>query len=534
MTTASAINMNKHVSIPSYANNTTNVNIHNRTNNRQTDITGTLASKSIATATLDNRHNQECERLHQSYAVAERHEAELNELNEGITSYVARGLSNLSDKEFDAYTGLLDRQTVLRRDLGDILSMRREIDYMLDTADIVFQYYDVIERNTNVGEDGAEETEDDDGDGAEDDFDDAEGCDEDESKQRHSAACSVNCSANVMPKQRETSTSSSKGIMKYFMAQESSSPTTTAATRDAHSIEAFATETDSKDRSATITDSASASSLSQIGHQLKKARTKERATNRAKPDVSQMSFRDRASLLDMYLSKVDTNHLKKLSCDNTDRCPVCDAETGRVALPHEGLSFCTECSAVETLLVDHERPSYKEPPKEITYFAYKRINHLNEWLSQTQGKESTDIPADVYDRILLEIRKQRITNMAKVTAAKIKEILKRLGLNRYYEHSVHIMHRLNGLPSIQLKPETEDKLRQMFKMIQIPFFKHAPKTRKNFLSYSYTIHKCLQLLELDQYLPYFPLLKSREKTFQMDGVWKKICEELNWHFYPSC
>ncbi len=123
--------------------------------------------------------------------------------------------------------------------------------------------------------------------------------------------------------------------------------------------------------------------------------------------------------------------------------------------------------------------------------------------------------------------------MAKVTPAKIKEILKRLSLNKYYEHVTHIMNRLNGMPSISFTPEIEEKLRQMFKMIQIPFFKHAPKSRKNFLSYSYCIHKCLQLMELDEYLKYFPLLKSREKTFQMDEVWKKICEELGWTYYPS-
>lgn len=154
-------------------------------------------------------------------------------------------------------------------------------------------------------------------------------------------------------------------------------------------------------------------------------------------------------------------------------------------------------------------------------------------LSQIQGKESTEIPAEVYDKILLEINKQRITNMAELTPTKVKQILKSLKLNRYYEHTPHIINRLNGAPTPNLTPEIEEKLRQMFKMIQIPFFNHAPRNRKNFLSYSYTINKCLQLLELDEYLQYFPLLRSREKTFAMDQVWKKICEDLKWSFVPS-
>jgi hypothetical protein len=133
----------------------------------------------------------------------------------------------------------------------------------------------------------------------------------------------------------------------------------------------------------------------------------------------------------------------------------------------------------------------------------------------------------------MEIKKQRITNMAQITPEKIKEILKRLKANKYYEHINHIIHKLTGNPVPNFPPEVEEKLRQMFKMIQIPFFNHAPRSRKNFLSYSYTIHKCLQLLELDEYLPYFPLLKSREKLWAQDLVWKAITGDLGWSFYPS-
>jgi hypothetical protein len=29
------------------------------------------------------------------------------------------------------------------------------------------------------------------------------------------------------------------------------------------------------------------------------------------------------------------------------------------------------------------------------------------------------------------------------------------------------------------------------------------------------------------------LLKSREKLYSQDQIWKKICEELDYEFYPS-
>ena len=161
-------------------------------------------------------------------------------------------------------------------------------------------------------------------------------------------------------------------------------------------------------------------------------------------------------------------------------------------------------------------------------------NHVERnGISQIQGKETTDIPEEVYDKILLEIKKQKITNMANLTCAKVKEILKGLRLNKYYEHVPHIINKLNGLPTPHFDPELEDKLRSMFKQIQPLFLKYAPGIRKNFLSYSFVLHKFVQLLGKDEYLPYFPLLKSREKLHQQDMIWKKICEELNWEFLRS-
>jgi hypothetical protein len=81
--------------------------------------------------------------------------------------------------------------------------------------------------------------------------------------------------------------------------------------------------------------------------------------------------------------------------------------------------------------------------------------------------------------------------------------------------------------------EVEEKFRQMFKECQIPFQLYCPKNRKNFLSYSYVIRKFLELLGEDEYIPYFPLLKSREKLYQQDVIWKGITKMLKWEFYPS-
>ena len=59
------------------------------------------------------------------------------------------------------------------------------------------------------------------------------------------------------------------------------------------------------------------------------------------------------------------------------------------------------------------------------------------------------------------------------------------------------------------------------------------KIEKIFVSYSYVIHKFIQLLDMDEFLVYFPLLKSREKLYQQDKIWKNICNDLGWEFIDS-
>ena len=92
---------------------------------------------------------------------------------------------------------------------------------------------------------------------------------------------------------------------------------------------------------------------------------------------------------------------------------------------------------------------------------------------------------------------------------------------------------LNGRKAPSLSIKEEEHLRALFKEIQLPFSNNCPEDRKNFLSYSYVLHKFCELLEYDYLLPHFPLLKSREKLLQQDIIWKLICKDLNWQYIAS-
>lgn len=245
----------------------------------------------------------------------------------------------------------------------------------------------------------------------------------------------------------------------------------------------------------------------------------------------QRPVRDKSTLVDEYLASIDPTYVRKTNNEVLGNCFMCDVPL--ICLPQDGVMVCPTCGYQETLLVEQNRPIYKQSSKETSHFSYKRINHFNEWISQVQGKESTDIPEDIFEKILAEIKKENIMDTKKISHSKMREILKKLRYNKYYEHINYIINRINGQPTPHFPPEVEEKLRSMFKQIQPAFLKHCPKDRKNFLSYSYVLYKFFQLLGMDEYLRYFPLLKSREKIFAQEVIWKAICQELNWQFIPS-
>ena len=220
--------------------------------------------------------------------------------------------------------------------------------------------------------------------------------------------------------------------------------------------------------------------------------------------------------------------------DNNNIKNVCyDCNIEKILYQTDGIIVCPSCGIQEKILISVNKPSYKQPPREMSYFAYKRINHFNEWLAQFQAKETTDIPKSVYDSIIEEIKKESYISIDTIRISKLRSILKKLKLNKYYEHVPHIINRLTGTPAPIITRDIEIKLRSMFKEIQNPWMKYCPHNRSNFLSYSYVLYKCLQLLEMDKYLEYFTLLKSREKLAEQDKIWKCICSELRWEYIKT-
>lgn len=223
------------------------------------------------------------------------------------------------------------------------------------------------------------------------------------------------------------------------------------------------------------------------------------------------------------------NGSKKIKTVQQLVCKNCNSDTSHNE--KEGITICYTCASVLPCRYS-EKPEWNafDTVEYIKPFSYKRSNHFKEWINQIQGREGTNIPEYVLDSIKSEIKKERINDKKKITYEKTKQFLKKLKLNKYYEHIPNIIHSITGTRQLVIDTDLENTLTKMFDDIQNPFKKHCPPSRKNFLSYSYTLYKFFQILKLSEYLIYFPLLKSREKLFEQETIWKNICKELDWDF----
>ncbi len=233
---------------------------------------------------------------------------------------------------------------------------------------------------------------------------------------------------------------------------------------------------------------------------------------------------------------VDTSHSSKV-------CRDCGCD--RLMTTYSGI-VCQNCGELSSNVVmvtsassqsfggSFASSSSSSSGKRITTYMYKRTNHFLDHLKRVQAKESLSVRPEVLQCVRNELAKERIFDCdARITTAKVRGILKKLKLQKYYNHVFSITSFLSGRRPPSLTPIQEEKLLSMFQVIQQPFSRHCPPDRTNMISYSYVLRKLVEILGWYDLIDYFPLLKSRTKVFSQDVLWKKICQDVGFPFYRS-
>ena len=227
----------------------------------------------------------------------------------------------------------------------------------------------------------------------------------------------------------------------------------------------------------------------------------------------------------------ETLHLQEYVMDS-EQCLLCN-QGELVPLEEEGVLICNnvQCGKFVVHIVDNQKPLNKEMPNEVSYTAYIRLNHFKEILSQFQAKETTKIPDEVLDAVRQRIKKER-KKVEELNYTEMRNILSILGYNKYFEHIQYINSILGIKPPV-MDEELIETLCVLFIEIQQPWAIFCPITRTNFFNYTYILCQLCVLLDQHQYLPFIPMMKDRIKQLEQDMIWKKVCDYLDWEYFPT-
>ena len=239
-----------------------------------------------------------------------------------------------------------------------------------------------------------------------------------------------------------------------------------------------------------------------------------------------------------YWMKVDNEvTYPQLYSITTELCVSCNIGE-MISHEEDGTLVCNnnECGKYVTHIIDSQKPIHKEMPNEICYTPYMRLNHFKEILSQFQAKQTTKIADEIIENILKRIKKERDVP-ENMTYMKLRNIMDILDYNKYFEHIPYILSMFGINPPI-MDNELVETLLYLFTEIQQPWALCCPPDRVNFFNYTYTLYQLCTLVNQHQYLPYIPItsereMKNRAKQLEQDFIWKKVCEKLDWEYFPT-
>jgi ribosomal protein L37AE/L43A len=255
------------------------------------------------------------------------------------------------------------------------------------------------------------------------------------------------------------------------------------------------------------------------------AATRKSDTIEAYVRQTDMTGQRQAAILDEYL--VEMNQAPpKVAMAARDECPKCSVKL--LLCAPKSIMTCPECGYTVTYLDATSSSTSFDDVVEYSQYSYKRANHFSMWIALCQGKEAHRVSDDVLEQVMNELYQQRVRNASDITQKKVRDILRRLRLRKAYDHVAQITARLSGIPPLRISPEVEEKLRIMFLQMQPAFERHAPKSRTNFLSYSYVLYRCFQIMGMTHMLDGLTLLKGKDKLELNDSIFKKMCVDLGW------
>lgn len=225
-------------------------------------------------------------------------------------------------------------------------------------------------------------------------------------------------------------------------------------------------------------------------------------------------------------------HLQSILAIDTERpagwCPECKAVTEWGKDAKHGVLVCNNCATLQSNATHCKESTYGMIYDYTVPFHYEKRNHFIDCLRQRQAKEESNIPFNVYQTVRSAIFKKKIYDPSTLRPKNIRKLMKSEGLNSYYDHEIMIWSVVTGSQPPQFTEAQEKLLIRMFDDSIEPYMRYKGD-RHNYLTYSFAIHKMLEILGWPREIrEFYPVLRSDSKRIDQEQIWHKMCADLGW------
>lgn len=229
----------------------------------------------------------------------------------------------------------------------------------------------------------------------------------------------------------------------------------------------------------------------------------------------------------VQVSKPSTQQKQQMECKH------CKQQNAYV-INNDNVCACEHCGTEQDMLLTTF--SYRDAERVNVYskYQYDRRVHFRECINQFQGKQSSTIKQDIYDRLHDQIRLHGLVP-ANVSKRHILLLLKEIGSACHYEDLNLIHHNITGTPLPDIS-HLEDMLIADFDKLSRLYDDEYIKTRrierKNFINIQYVLFQLLRRHKYPCSHTDFSFLKTIERKEFHDDICSHLFRLLGWNFQP--
>lgn len=234
---------------------------------------------------------------------------------------------------------------------------------------------------------------------------------------------------------------------------------------------------------------------------------------------------------DLTTQLMHIKHLVPLQPSNY--CKICQRITEWSKDEKHGYAVCVGCSFAKSIATSCKESFYGTDIDIVEPFHYEKRGQFIKCLRQRQAKQLIMLPPSVLDSVRSEILRLQILDPHSLRPKHLRKILKRLGLSNYYDHDVLIWSMVTGTKPPRFTDAQETELISMFDTSLKSYLKHKG-ARNNYLTYSFAIHKMLEILGWDPEIrEFYPVLKSDSKREAQEMIFHNMCRDMDWPIHKT-